>query len=127
MNLHVKLFLNFFNIKISAYNTSPKIKWDFKQNIDFFSKFAYNNFRIIKTTVFVRTALRRRSIFLYHYLYINKQRFLCTILRLKKIMTFFHKIIPIYEVSFPFQKTFSKDIDTIFHLARYVLRHNNNP
>lgn len=71
MNLHVKLFLNFFNIKISTYNTHQKIKWDFKQNIDFFSKFAYNNFRIIKTTVFVRTALRRRSIFLYLYLYIN--------------------------------------------------------
>lgn len=72
MNLHVKLFLNFFNIKISTYNTHQKIKWDFKQNIDFFSKFAYNNLRIIKTTVFVRTALRRRSIFLYLYLYINR-------------------------------------------------------
>lgn len=59
MHLHAKLFQHSFEI------TNTRICQAFFCNfIDKITLARYTNFRIIKTVVFVRTALRRRSIFL---------------------------------------------------------------
>lgn len=62
MNLLAKLFLHSFN-KNYAKNCQHIFLC---KHVDKYVLYIYNNYGIIKTFVFVRTALRRRSIFLHN-------------------------------------------------------------
>lgn len=76
MNLPAKLLTIFFrNFQIIF---GVICQFFFSNSVDFFALYAYNYIRIIKTNcVFVRTALRRRSIFLPKIIYFSKYIRLC--------------------------------------------------